>query len=371
MTKKLDTVWREFVTKGVHLVLNNRIAWPSGTLSKQSDNWFNMNIAQTVSVTEQIEAKLKKSTSLYVDIYAEIPRKQSNCEQANKNIILERWRFEFSKQKNAQKLATSMSDIYKKATVLLRSLYTYTILLPSYDIFKKITLPATETAKVKLKYFLAEQEHTATHEIFGKDSIAQKILLDSIDCGESYIKISAHYRKNVDIILKFLDKQKPINIPQKYNMVMNIKTDQHSQKTKSLPLSDFINADYFDQKAGAGIVLSEKSTSFSYAKKATPWSEGIPNSYQFSPDMFYNSHYSDDESDDENSLTSSSDEDSNRYKSILFSVVGNLDSALEVEDLGLETLIGDLNSAPTKLSHVVESKNLLDLLKQFDNHKSR
>jgi hypothetical protein len=108
---------------------------------------FNLDVDEVVEVVDKIDGELKTQNShkaqqnIFIDVYAEMNKGEGRIA----NILLERWHIESMSYKNrVQKRRgygavheLNPSEAYRKAIVMMRSLYTELILLPTYKLYQK------------------------------------------------------------------------------------------------------------------------------------------------------------------------------------------------------------------------------------------
>ena len=221
--------------KVTHMILNRRITWPVNTQqprSKQkSSTWFNFYVEEAEAVCKQLDKIFKTNPSsnkashyVYLDVYYE-----GKSQSATKRRLLERWTFSYGeeydsssdgylsprKRRNSTDISKSdgeLSVAYKKAMALMRSIFTYLVLLPAYDIFlrnqKNRRLPN------KLCYCITSSVHGSKTTGFEEGSTNKFIFSPfEVPSLNSSIKLSVVYRKKdleLDDIFSEQESQKGI-----------------------------------------------------------------------------------------------------------------------------------------------------------------
>jgi len=214
---------REYALKVVHIILNNRIQWDQGLKKRVTNNWFQIEVEQFVGISEQIEKLLagtaednSTSTSIFVDVYAEILSKNKD----KKYILLERWKIEIvgggctrtttpgrnGVVDNNTIKNKELSVAYRKGIVLMRSLFTHIILLPAHSIFKELGgIMHNKSHHIKLGFFIFGKEPKINAFENGSTN---SLKFDTIILNKkSEIRLSAKYRKDITFMLKTIKKQ--------------------------------------------------------------------------------------------------------------------------------------------------------------------
>ncbi|CAK8567872.1 unnamed protein product [Lathyrus sativus] len=181
---KTEQIITEFFAKSLHIIIESRslsassrnfstLSSPSSTSSSSSssvrprDKWFNLALRECPTALEN--ADLWRHNNLHpivVDIVLVHRTMQLNLKEQNpfeefgvggsqSEKIVERWVIQYESRKTRDCSSSSstrrssntfLQNLYKKATLLIRSLYANVRLLPAYKIFKELNSSANVCA---------------------------------------------------------------------------------------------------------------------------------------------------------------------------------------------------------------------------------
>ncbi|CAH8321531.1 unnamed protein product [Eruca vesicaria subsp. sativa] len=159
----------EFFAKTLHIILESRtpfvssrnfsdeqmICSPSSSSSSSSsvrprDKWFNLALRECPAALESFDIGRRSTLEpLVVDVVLVATKEyhsdqdELGCETKNEQII-ERWVVQYDNRKIRERRSSSSSSsnklqvMYKKATLLLRSLFVMVRILPAYKIFREL-----------------------------------------------------------------------------------------------------------------------------------------------------------------------------------------------------------------------------------------
>ncbi|KAL9643245.1 hypothetical protein ABK040_014702 [Willaertia magna] len=203
-----EQLWKEFVFKATNLILNYRINWPIDIHKEERGQWFQIRVQEIEDVNKQLEKILKQSKSqqqIYIDVFAEEISHSSS--KKTKKYLLERWKlecFDESKsistktlnQKQLEELNFNLPIAYRKSIVLMRSLFSYLLLLPSFKLFQRLQKHRNGMG-FTLKYYLSNVEPGS----FESSSSIRSFDFSTIEVSTlCKIKLSVKYRKQTEII---------------------------------------------------------------------------------------------------------------------------------------------------------------------------
>jgi hypothetical protein len=195
-------------------------------------------VEEVTEVVDSIDVELKTQHSqkvqqnIYIDIYAEMNKGDGRLA----NILLERWHIESMSYKDRVQKRRGYgavhelhpSEAYRKAVVMMRSLYTELIILPTHKLYQKTRKHKNSGTVIKYIIYGKQAKNDAFEEgmrlhfvltILSGASIPFKF--DAIDIGsQATIQLNVVYRKNIAGVL-------------------NAKQDAHH-------IQDVIINDYFD-----------------------------------------------------------------------------------------------------------------------------
>jgi autophagy-related protein 13 len=85
------------------------------------------------------------------------PVRPPNSNGRSSQVVLERWRIELKDSDSADR-EESLPNVYKKAVVLFRSLFSYTRLVPAWEYYKRTAKRSTNQSSLRLKYRIVGDE---------------------------------------------------------------------------------------------------------------------------------------------------------------------------------------------------------------------
>ncbi|CAH9123233.1 unnamed protein product [Cuscuta epithymum] len=174
---KMEQIITEFFPKSLHIILESRCSYassrnysgeqcassPSSSSSSSSsvrprDRWFNLALKDCSAALENIDFWRQSNLDpMFIDVVLlerpndrDLPKERDwNSEhdefsREKKEKIVERWmiQYEGRKSKKRSSSCTSSQVLYKKTTLLLRSLYVTARILPGYKLFRDLTSSA-------------------------------------------------------------------------------------------------------------------------------------------------------------------------------------------------------------------------------------
>ena len=126
-----------------------------------------------------------------------------------KEVILERWHIELGRTTKdfPKDLGTILPRIYKNSIVMFRSLYTYSKILPTWKLGRRLAKPRSSHSPPKLKYRIINcaqpkdfpDMDTLTIPLYETpDNVVERFVFDPIDSPAGPFSIKVLYRTNCD-----------------------------------------------------------------------------------------------------------------------------------------------------------------------------
>ncbi|MCJ1360022.1 MAG: autophagy protein 13 [Icmadophila ericetorum] len=245
---KLSQVIQNYHTKAALIILQSRVSLPpayaKGSEVRRVNKWFNVELDETDAYKESIrtwkncDVVDNRPPAMMIEIFidtGELTNTQSlaivddngkrwDVEEALRNafestnrgnrctpkeVILERWHIELGRTiKDFPKdLGTILPRIYKNSIVMFRSLYTYSKVLPTWKLGRRLAKPRSSHSPPKLKYRIINcaqsrdftEMDTLTIPLYETpDNVVERFVFDPIDSPAGPFSIKVLYRANCD-----------------------------------------------------------------------------------------------------------------------------------------------------------------------------
>eukprot|EP00761_Pharyngomonas_kirbyi_P006880 gb/GECH01006889.1/.p1 GENE.gb/GECH01006889.1/~~gb/GECH01006889.1/.p1 ORF type:complete len:435 (+),score=85.83 gb/GECH01006889.1/:1-1305(+) len=140
---KLNQLWKEFVIKTANVILGSRVTWPIGTEKGESSKWFGLKLPEKITIRKQIDA-LPNNSSFCIELFL-------SGHPNSEDVLLERWQIKSKPSNSNERIGTELGAGYKKAIIMIRSLCSYLLLLPTHNAVKEIAKNPKSPSKISYK----------------------------------------------------------------------------------------------------------------------------------------------------------------------------------------------------------------------------
>ncbi|KAM7260301.1 hypothetical protein ACFE04_016042 [Oxalis oulophora] len=234
---KMEQIITEFYAKSLHIILESRtpymssrnfsgeqvVSSPSSSSSSSSsvrprDKWFNLALRECPAALENLDlCRQGNSEPVVVDVILvqrpagwdsvnsspgkELVRNLSfGSESSRTEKIIERWVVQFESKKNnltsnsgSRRSNNTLSSLYKKSILMLRSLYSTVRLLPAYKIFRDLN------SSGKIRSFTLGHKVSSFVEPFTRKQEAelQRLEFTPVDTSCGRLCLSVVYQSSV------------------------------------------------------------------------------------------------------------------------------------------------------------------------------
>jgi hypothetical protein len=184
----------EFSSKIAHIILNARIPFGLDTGKKMPNKSYFLEIPEIHAINKQLTTILgMKPRSLYVDIYVTVTRNSET-----KSILLERWCI----HRDVDSKDQTDSTWYMKSCIIMRSIYTYSLSLPAYQLYKKYLKNRNEN--ISLSFVL---DTTEPNIGFPNDIQPPRVELGVVNTPNQKLRVFVQYRETFELDDKQIEKR--------------------------------------------------------------------------------------------------------------------------------------------------------------------
>lgn len=224
---------QNYFTKAAQIIIQSRIpvspVYTRGTAQPKVNKWFNIELEETDNFREdlrlwrQVDIESAAIPPLVVETYLDLrhlspqqtfiqvtPSGETvNVPRGRTEVVLERWVVDFSVDLAGleTRQMTDLPIVYKRAIILLRSLYAYSRLIPSWKLKTRLTRAKLNVAPISIgcrilngMYPISSKGRVGlTKALYEtKDSYLDTFEFDPVDTPAGSMRISVSYRTNTD-----------------------------------------------------------------------------------------------------------------------------------------------------------------------------
>ncbi|KAK9479668.1 autophagy-related protein 13-domain-containing protein [Lipomyces japonicus] len=226
---KLNQLIQNFFLKAAQVIVQSRISvdpiYSKGRTSPKVNKWFGLELEENEAFKDELRTwrggqpgqppllietviDIRDLTANQMLVLLDDEGKRWNIETSrSREIVLERWQIELD-PRIIGALLSELPLVYKKSTVLIRSLYAYVRLLPAWRLRKKLSKVKLNSSSLKVScrvlngaYPVSSRGRIGLSMPLGarqKDDHLQKYMFEKIDTPAGSFTVQVTYRKNCE-----------------------------------------------------------------------------------------------------------------------------------------------------------------------------